>query len=150
MSGPWRRGEFEIDTDAGRLDLALVHRFLAASYWATGISRELVARSIERSLCFGLYHGERQIGFARIVSDFTTFAYMSDVFVLEDFRDQGLGHWLVDTVMAHPELQGLRRWCLVTRSAHAFYERHGFERTRHPERWMEIVEPEVYSRGSKK
>ncbi len=149
-AGPWRRGEFEIDADGARLDLALVHEFLAASYWAEGISRRLVRRSIAHSLCFGLYRGRRQIGFARVVSDRTTFAYLSDVFVLEEFRGQGLGHWLVATAMAHPELKGLRRWCLVTRTAQDFYRRHGFEQTARPERWMEIVDPEVYLRGSKK
>ncbi len=141
-----RRGEFEISTDKARLDRVSVHGFLTESYWARGIPREVVDRSIEHSLVFGVYRGERQVGFARVITDRATFAYLADVYVLEEFRGRGLAMWLVETIMAHPDLQGLRRWSLVTRDAHELYEKVGFARPGHPERQMEMVDPDVYSR----
>ena len=131
-------GEFEITTDPARIDVAAVHRFLTASYWAQGIPEETVRKSIEHSLCFGIYRGPRQVGFARVITDYATFAYLADVFVLEGFRGRGLGVWLMECIMAHPELEGLRRWSLVTRDAHGLYRKFGFRELAAPERWMEI------------
>ena len=148
MTAEWHRGEFAISTDPTRLDLDLVHRFLAASYWAPGIPRAVVERSIAHALPFGLYCGTEQIGFARVVSDYATFAWLGDVFVVDEFRGRGLGHWLLETVMAHPDLQGLRRWQLVTRDAHRLYRKHGFSPLAAPERHMEIGDIEIYRRGA--
>ncbi len=141
-----RRGQFEISTDKARLDRAAIHAFLAESYWARGIPREVVDRSIEHSLAFGVYAEDRQIGFARLITDRATFAYLADVYILEEFRGRGLARWLVETILAHPDLQALRRWSLVTRDAHGLYEKVGFARPSHPEGQMEIVDPDVYSR----
>ena len=131
------------DTDPGRLDLADVHTFLTASYWARGIPFAVVRQSVRNSLCFGLYDGERQVGFARVVSDRATFAYLADVFVLESHRGRGLGKLLMAAVIAHPELQGLRRWMLATRDAHALYAQYGFTPLRAPESFMQLYDPDV-------
>lgn len=144
----WRRGDYTISTDASRLDLDLIHGFLTASYWARGMQREVVEHSIAGSLPFGLYHGERQIGFARVITDQATFAYIGDVFVLEEHRGHGLGTWLMETVVACPELQGMRRWMLATRDAHALYRKVGFVPLHTPERWMERWFPNVYQPNS--
>jgi len=144
----WHRDEFCISTDSARLDVGAIHDYLTRSYWAEGIPREVVARSISHSLNFGLYRERRQIGFARVVTDRATFAYLADVYVLEEFRGRGLGTWLVRTVRAHPELQGLRRWMLLTRDAHGLYEPAGFRAVARPERCMEIHDPEVYRRAA--
>ncbi len=123
----WQRGEFTISTARERLDFHAIHEFLSTkSYWAQGRPMELVRRSIEHSLPFGLYHGERQVGFARLVTDYTTFAWLADVFVIDEFRGRGLAKWLVETILSHPELQTLRRWILATRDAHELYRRFGF------------------------
>lgn len=143
-----RRGRFTISTDRARLDRARIREFLSTSYWAPGIPREVVDRSIEGSLCFGVYDGAAQVGFARVITDAATFAYVADVFVLESHRGQGLGLWLMETIRAHPSLQGLRRWSLVTRDAHALYRQVGFTDVANPARWMEIVDREVYRRSS--
>lgn len=144
MPDEWRRGDYLISTDATRLDLPTIHGFLTTSYWAAGVPFDVVQRSIEHSLAFGVYHHDRQIGFARVITDRATFAYLADVFVLEPHRGQGLGHWLVETILAHPELQGLRRWLLATRDAHALYRSAGFTPLQAPERWMERHFPDVY------
>jgi len=141
-----RRGPRTVTTDPARFDLDVVHRYLTRSYWAEGIPRAVVERSIAGSLCFGLLDGEAQVGFARVISDRATFAYLADVFVLESHRGQGLGVWLMECVMAHPDLQGLRRWSLVTRDAHDLYRRHGFTELQSPDRWMEKHDPDVYRR----
>lgn len=140
------RGAFSISTDRAHLDLDVIHGFLTESYWAREVPREVVARSIENSLCFGVYRGEQQVGFARVISDYATFAYIADVFILEEFREHGLGKWLIGCIMNHPDLQDLRRWSLVTRDAHELYSQFGFERLKAPERWMELHDPEVYTR----
>jgi GNAT superfamily N-acetyltransferase len=133
----WRRGEYSISTDTARLDIDVIHRFLREdSYWAAGVDREIVERSIENSICFGLYDESRQVGFARVVTDRAAFAYLADVFVLPDHRGRGLGKWLVETVLSHPDLQNLRRFFLGTADAHSLYERHGF-RPIDPARMME-------------
>ncbi len=123
----------------GRLDLDVIHGFLATAYWARGITREKVARSIRHSMAFGLYHdaSDTQIGFARIISDRTTFAYLADVFVLEAHRGCGLARWLVAGILSHPDLQGIRRVMLATRDAHALYAGVGFSPLAAPERFME-------------
>jgi GNAT superfamily N-acetyltransferase len=129
---------YEISTDPALLDLDVVHGFLREAYWSPGVARDVVERSIARSLCFGLYAPDgAQAGFARAVTDGATFAWIADVFVLEPHRGRGLGVWLMQTVLAHPDLQGLRRIVLATLDAHGVYERLGFAALRHPERWME-------------
>ncbi|MEZ5967274.1 MAG: GNAT family N-acetyltransferase [Planctomycetota bacterium] len=142
------RGEFTISTDPARLDLAAVHAFLASSYWSTGIPATTLARAAAQSLSFGLFHREHQIGFARVVTDRATFAYLCDVYVLDHYRGRGLGTWLMQTVVAHPELQGLRRFVLVTRDAHALYTRFGFEPLARAEGFMEIHRPNVYAHAT--
>lgn len=141
-----RRGTFTITTDPARIDRAAAHAFLTGSYWARGVPREVVDRSIENSIAFALFDGERQIGFARAVTDRATFAYLSDVYVLDEYRGRGLARWLVETVLAHPDLQGLRRRMLATRDAHGLYAKVGFTPLDAPERFMEIFDPEVYGR----
>lgn len=133
----YERGGFQISTDPARLDLAVIHDFLAnEAYWSPGVAREKVARQMRHSLCFGLYAGEQQAGFARIISDFTTFAYLADVFVLRPFRGQGLGKWLVQTILAHPDLQGLRKFTLNTQDAHGLYRQFGFDNDPKPENFL--------------
>ena len=140
-------GRFLISTDRAKLDLDVIHKFLARSYWAAGVPRATVVQSIENSLCFGVYDGAEQVGFARIISDFATFAYIADVFILEPYRERGLGKELMASIMAHPDLQGLRRWSLATRDAHGLYAQYGFTALENPSRMMEIANPEVYSRS---
>lgn len=144
MINEQRRGNFLISTEQSRLDLKVIHDFLTnSSYWAKGRSFETVKRSVENSLSFGLYENERQIGFARVVTDYATFAWMADVFVLEEFRGQGLGTWLVEVILSHPELQGFRRWTLATKDAHEIYRKFGFSELKRPERWMERHDPKT-------
>ena len=140
----WNRDGFRISTDKAELDRPLIHEFLRNSYWAKGIPRELVDRSIENSLCFGLYGGEGLVGFARVISDSATFAYLSDVFVLESHRGRGLATWFMETVMAHPDLQGIRRWMLATADAHGLYRKVGFTQLSRPERIMEKLLADAY------
>jgi GNAT superfamily N-acetyltransferase len=140
-----RCGEFLISTDRNRLDLDAIHGFLTHCYWAKGIARELVARSIEHSLCFGAYDGSgAQAGFARVISDLATYAYIADVFVLEPHRGRGIGKELMRCIQQHPALQGLRRWNLSTLDAHRLYARFGFAPPKWPERYMEILRPDIY------
>jgi GNAT superfamily N-acetyltransferase len=137
MHSEWNNGELLISTDPAKLDVGAIHAYLARSYWAEGISRELVERSQRHSLCFGLFDANRQIGLARVISDYTTYAYLADVYVLENYRGRGLGKWLVGCVLAHPELQGLRRFNLVTRDAHELYRPFGFDAPKKPQNYME-------------
>ena len=135
----------EISTDKERLDVEMIHRFLAEeSYWAKTRSLEQTRTAIEHSLCYGAYHDGRQIAFARVVSDQATFAYVGDVFVLDEFRGQGIGKRLMEVIVADPRLQNLRRWVLATRDAHGLYEQFEFSALRHPERWMEKTAPDAY------
>jgi ribosomal protein S18 acetylase RimI-like enzyme len=150
------RGSDEITTSRTRLDVAVIHEFLTESYWSPGIPRETVERALDCSLNFGLYrtvgnsagdsvaNASRQIGFARVVTDGVTFAYVADVFVLPDFRGAGLAKWLVSTALTHPALQGLRRVLLATKDAHEIYARCGFTPLARPERFMEINRPDIY------
>ena len=140
-----RRDKYLISTDAKRLDLDVIHRFLTTCYWAKGIPRDVVARSIEHALCFGIYDGSgAQVGFARVISDFATIAYLGDVFVLESHRGHGLGKWMMECIMRHPSLQGMRRWILLTRDAHELYKKFGFTPLRSAERYMELHRPDAY------
>ena len=136
--------EIVVTTDRSRLDVDVIHGYLTRSYWAKGIPRETVALAMDRSLCFGAFEGDRQIGFARIISDLTTFAYVSDVFVVESHQGRGVGKRLMAAIMAHPELQELRRWTLFTRDAHGLYRQYGFREPRHPERLMEVFNDDPY------
>jgi GNAT superfamily N-acetyltransferase len=144
MTNEWTRDGFTISTDPSRIDLRLVHGFLTASYWAQGIPLDVVRRSIEHSLCFGLYHEGRQVGFARVITDRATFAYLGDVFVVDGYRGRGLARWLLEVIQAHPDLQGLRRWVLLTRDAHDLYRRAGWTPLAAPDRYMERWFRDVY------
>jgi GNAT superfamily N-acetyltransferase len=142
-----RRDGYMVSTDKGRLDHHAIHRFLASSYWSPGLPWDVLFRAVAGSLCFGLYRGSDQIGFARVITDRATFAYLCDVFVLEEHRGRGLGRWLMEVVAGHPDLQGLRRFVLVTRDAHRLYEQLGFRPLARPEGFMEIHRPDVYTTG---
>jgi GNAT superfamily N-acetyltransferase len=134
-----------ISTDKNLLDVDMIHKFLSEeSYWANRRTREQTEKAIENSICFGLYDGKKQIGFARVVSDCATFAYLGDVFVLSEYRGKGLSKMLMEAVMSHPDLQGLRRWLLATKDAHGLYEQFDFAPLRLPERWMERTAPNAY------
>jgi GNAT superfamily N-acetyltransferase len=138
----------EISADNARLDVALIHRFLTESYWARGIPLETVQRAIRGSLCFGAYLGCKQVAFARVITDRATFAYLADVFVLPDHRGAGVSRQMMDAIVSHPELKGLRRWSLVTRDAHGLYEKYGFTPLANPARWMERHDPGIYERSN--
>ena len=144
MAQEWRQGEFIISTDKRLLDLSVIHGFLTTSYWAVGIPFETVKKSIEHSLNFGVYQSGKQVGFARVITDYATYAYIGDVFILEGYRGQGLSKWLMQVIVGHPELQGLRRWTLLTRDAHGLYRQTGFTQPQNPERYMEKIDPYVY------
>lgn len=135
---------YEISTDRRRLDIDVIHGFLSSSYWAQGIPRSVVEKSVQNSLCFGIYCGAQQVGFARVVSDFATVAYLADVFVVPQHRGRGLAKWLTKTIVDHPELQGLRRILLATQDAHGLYTQFGFQPLSNPERFMSIHNPHVY------
>ena len=135
------REQFLISTDPARLDLDAIADMLTRAYWASGRSRERTERALQNSLVFGVYDGEKQIGLARIVTDYAIFAYLCDVFILEDYRANGLGKWLMETIFSHPDLQGLRRWTLATRDAHELYRRYGFDALTNPDGWMERFRP---------
>jgi GNAT superfamily N-acetyltransferase len=145
--------KFILSTDSRRLNIAVIHRFLSTkAYWCQGIPLEVIEKAIAHSLCFGVYHQpennapEQQVGFARVITDFATYAYLCDVFILEEFRGRGLGKWLVSNIRDHPQLQGLRRWSLATRDAHGLYAHFGFQPVSNPERWMQIVDTNAYQR----
>ncbi len=137
----YQRGDFSISTDPARLVLEAIYSYLSRSYWAAGRSKEVVARSLIHSLCFGLYRQTEQIGLSRVISDFATYAYLCDVYILEEYRGQGLSKWLMATILAHPDLQGLRRWSLVTRDAHGLYAQFGFVPLPEPARYM-VLQPQ--------
>jgi len=140
-----RRDEYIFSTDPARLDREMIYDFLNNCYWARGIPKEVVSRSIEHSLCFGIYDGTgAQIAFGRVISDFATIAYLGDVFVLESHRGRGLSKWMMECITQHPALQGLRRWILLTRDAHGLYSQFGFTPLHKPDRYMELHNPDVY------
>ncbi len=132
-----KKDKYSISDDPGRLDIDAICDFLSRAYWADKRSRSTIERSIKHSLNFGVYDGEKQIGFARVVTDYAVFAYLCDVVIHEDYRGKSLGKWVMESILAHPELQGLRRWCLVTRDAHGLYNQFGFTELNDPSRWME-------------
>ncbi len=140
---------YDISTDAARLDVDLIHGVLASSYWARGIPRDVVERSIRHSLCFGAFCGNRQVGFARVITDFATFAYLADVFVLPEHRRRGVAKLMMAAVMVHPELQGLRRFLLITRDAHRLYADFGFVSVPGSEQFMTVHRPDVYAHGGR-
>ena len=133
--------QFTISSDKQKLDPSVIHQFLTTSYWATGISLERVQKRIDNSMCFGVYAGDKQVGFARVITDFDSFAYLADVFILEDYRSLGLSKQLMKAVLNHPDLQGLRRWVLATRDAHSLYAQFDFKELAVPSRWMELFNP---------
>lgn len=143
----YQQDQYLISTDPAKLDVEVIHDFLSrSSYWAQNIPRETVVRSLKHSLCFGVYEDARQIGFARVITDRATFAYLADVFIVDDYRGKGLSKWLIRCIMAHPDLQGLRRFNLATHDAHSLYAQYGFKELQHPERHMEKVDEAVYQR----
>ena len=140
----WHKGEYTISTDPSRLNILLIHDFLCnSSYWASGRSIEVVQLSIKNSLSFGVFREAEQVGFARVVTDYATFAWLADVFVLDEYRGQGLGKWLIEVIVSHRDLQGFRRWVLATKDAHDLYRRVGFRELHRPERWMERPDPNM-------
>jgi GNAT superfamily N-acetyltransferase len=133
------RGDFLISTDKSKLDIKLIHQYLSEeSYWSKNIPLEIVQKSIEGSVCFGLYHQQKQIGFARVITDGAVFGYLADVFILEQFRGKGLAKWMIKVILDHPGLQGFRRWMLATKDAHGLYAQFGFKELDKPERYMYI------------
>lgn len=140
------KDRFCISTDEMKLDIDSVHEFLSTkAYWCLNIPKETVRKSIENSLCFGVYDGDKQIGFARVISDFSTIAYLGDVYILEEYRGNGLSKWLMEIIMNHPELQNLRRWILLTGDAHGLYRQFGWNDIADPPKWMEKHNKNVYS-----
>jgi len=139
-----QKDDFLISTDKNRIDIDYVHRFLSNSYWAKDIPRSTLKRCIDGALCFGVYHDSNQVGFARVITDEASFAYLADVFIDENYRGKGLSRWLVEEILAYPTLQGLRRFLLATRDAHGLYEKMGFKRIENIEPWMQIHNPEIY------
>lgn len=138
-------GAYLLSTDRDKLDVEVIHQFLStASYWAQHIPREVVVRSIKGSLCFGIYHEGTQVGFARVITDNATFGYLADVFVLPAHRGRGLSKWMMECILAHPDLQGMRRFMLATRDAHTLYAQFGFEPLGNPERLMQILRTVPY------
>jgi N-acetylglutamate synthase-like GNAT family acetyltransferase len=137
---------FIISTEKEKLDIDLIHSFLNRTYWAEGISKEIIRRSIEGSLCFGVFENDKQVGFARMITDKATFAYLADVFIIEEYRGRGLSKWLMEVIMSHPDLQGLRRMILATKDAHGLYKQFGFAPLINVDRWMQILDQDVYKR----
>ena len=137
---------FTISTEKEKLDIDLIHSFLNRTYWAEGISKEIIRRSIEGSLCFGLFENDKQVGFARMITDKATFAYLADVFIIEEYQGRGLSKWLMEIIMSHPDLQGLRRMILATKDAHGLYKQFGFTPLINVDRWMQILDQDVYKR----
>ena len=144
----WIKDGYLVSTDKSKIDVETVHHFLSRSYWAENIPLDVVRKSIENSLCFGIYHQKKLVGFARAISDFATFAYLADVFILPEERGKGLSKWLIGIILEHPQLQGLRRFTLATRDAHSLYAQFGFSLFDKPERWMQKHGPVVYKRDT--
>jgi GNAT superfamily N-acetyltransferase len=144
------RGEYVVSTDRSRIDVAAVHAFLSNTYWSPGVPEDVIRRAIAGSICFGIYHGSDQVGFARVITDRATYAYLSDVYVLESHRGRGLSRWMMEVIMSHPDLQGLRRFSLSTRDAHGLYKKFGFGPVGNPDRQMEIMRRDIYLRAAKR
>ena len=141
------QNNYTISTDKSKLDLDFIHGYLSRSYWAEDIPKEIVAKAIVNSLCFGVYNSQKQIGFARVVSDYATFAYLADVFIIEEERGKGLSKWLMESILKHPELQGLRNFSLLTRDAHTLYEKFGFKNLEKPGNFMAIKKDNFYKKN---
>ena len=139
-----QKDDFIISTNKDLLQIDLIHQFLKTSYWASNRSKEKTIIAIENSLCFGVYHHHQQIGFARVVTDFSVVAYLGDVFIIDEFRGKGLSKWLMETMLSHPQLQDLRRWILATKDAHGLYSQFGFRTLKFPDRWMELPSANAY------
>lgn len=143
----WTKDDFLISTDKSKIDVMYVHQFLSHSYWAEGIPMGTVQRSIEGSICFSVIYLDHQVGFARVITDEATFAYLADVFIDENFRGKGLSKWLMEVIMNYPGLQGLRRFMLATRDAHDLYKQFGFQPMNNVDRWMQIHKPDLYKQN---
>jgi GNAT superfamily N-acetyltransferase len=140
------KDDFCISTDKTKLDIETIHEFLSTkAYWCINIPKDKVQTAIQNSLCFGVYQDKKQIGFARIISDFSTIAYLGDVFIIEEYRGKGLSKWLMENIMNYPSLQGLRRWILLTADAHSLYRQFGWTDIAQPTKWMELHNKNVYS-----
>ena len=146
----YRLGEYVISTNPEKLEIPVIHNFLRNSYWAKGIPIQLLKKSIDNSLCFGIYFHGRQVGFARIISDFATYAYLADVFVVEGHRGKGLSKWMMRVIMEFPDLQGLRRFQLATKDAHGLYRKFGFRASENPSVNMEITVANIYLENNEK
>ncbi|GBD91401.1 acetyltransferase (GNAT) family protein [bacterium BMS3Abin04] len=145
----YRKQDYLISTDKAKLDISVIHNFLKGTYWAKNVPMEIVKRSIENSICFGVYYQDNQIGFTRVVTDYSTCAYIADVFILNEFRGKGLSKWLMEVIMNYPELQNLKRWMLGTKDAHGLYARFGFTSPQHPDWLMENTDLDIYIDKSK-
>jgi GNAT superfamily N-acetyltransferase len=144
MTHEYRRGEYTISTDRKKLDIETIHNFISTqSYWGIGRPIEVVEKSIKNSFPFGIYHGNKMVGFARVVTDYATFAWIADVFVLPEHRGKGLSKWLMEVILNHPELQGFRRWVLATKDAQGLYSQYGFQLLKCPENWLERADPNM-------
>lgn len=146
----WTKDDYHITTNKEQINVDYVYGFLRQTYWAENIPLDTVRRSIEGSLCFSVFYGEQQVGFARVITDGATFAYLADVFIDENFRGRGLSKWLMEVIIGHPSLQGLRRFLLATKDAHGLYRQFGFQPLPSVDRWMQIHQPEVYKIASSK
>ena len=142
----WTKENYTITTDKSKINVAFVQQFLSQSYWAENIPAEIVQRSIEGSLCFAVFHNQEQVGFARVITDTATFAYLADVFIDETWRGKGLSRWLMGVIISHPSLQGLRRFLLATRDAHGLYSKFGFTPLKDMAPWMQIHVPGIYKK----
>ena len=141
---PFIKKGYQISLDKNKLNFEVIYHYLSEdSYWAKGITVERLKKAIENSVCFGVYHNHEQAGFARVVTDSATFAYICDVLILPQFRGNGLSKWLIQTIVNHHEFQGLRRWSLATADAHGLYQQFGFTTISKPDRWMEIFTPYI-------
>lgn len=144
----FRKDEFLITTDKDKMDIKEIHRYLSKeSYWAKNIPFQRVEKSVENSFNFGVFKDDKQIGYAKIITDFSTIAYLGDVYILENYRGLGLSKWLMESIMSHPDLQGLRRWILLTADAHELYKKYNWTPISAPEKWMECVTKDVYKNG---
>lgn len=142
-----KQNNYLVSTDKSKLNIDFIHGYLCRSYWAEDIPKEIVIKSIENSLCFGVYNNNQQVGFARVISDYTTFAYLADVFIIEAERRKGLSKWLMECILKHEELQGLRNFSLLTRDAHKLYEKFGFKALEKPQNYMAIKKDNFYKKG---
>lgn len=143
------QNNYTVNTDKSKLNIGFIHGYLSRSYWAQDIPKEIVKKGIENSLCFGVYNNDQQIGFARVISDYSTFAYLADVFIIEEERGKGLSKWLMECILKHEQLQGLRNFCLLTRDAHSLYEKFGFKNLEKPQNFMAIKKDNFYVKNSR-